>query len=102
VKNKFLKAYCEGQKKVNALNSNVAQVNELVAEIQLDLEDGMVQFSNPTGSYTYWEITIRETATLSITHEMYTLTYTTNTVLCSDISDLRAAILDMFRDPEMH
>jgi len=103
MENDFLTAYLEGKAKASKLEHRIELCRKLMEELQNSLEPGMIEVAS--NSPFIWRLNIDSkeyAATIAVGFDCYILEYLTSRVLCSDISELRAAILDMFRDPEMH
>jgi hypothetical protein len=103
MENDFLAAYMEGRKRASQLKCRIESCRKLMEELQNSLEPGMIEIS--TDPPIIWRLNISGeecSAIIAVGLEYYALNYLPHTVWCSDIPELRAAILGMIIDPRMH
>ena len=100
--NEFMAAYLEGRSELSKLERRIDDLKVFLAGVVSSFKDGELELRYDDSIFASVTLVGGGTANITVSNHAYVLAYLQSRVICHDISDLRDALLEMLRKPEMH
>lgn len=98
----FMAAYLEGHSELSKLERRIQDLKKFLAGVEASFTNGELEIRYGDSIFASVTLICGGTANVTVSGSCYVLEYLHSRVMCSDIPELRGALLEMLRNPEMH